>query len=57
LKSITIQRFRGIREGEVNDLTDINLIIGRNNSGKSRLGTCHPAVMPVGARPRFPCVR
>lgn len=35
LKSIKIQRFRGIREGEIKDFADVNLLIGRNNSGKS----------------------
>jgi energy-coupling factor transporter ATP-binding protein EcfA2 len=35
LKSIKIQRFRGIREGEIRDFVDVNLLIGRNNSGKS----------------------
>ena len=35
LKSIKIQGFRGIREGEIKDFVDVNLLIGRNNSGKS----------------------
>ncbi len=35
LKSVQIRRFRGIREGAVRDFADVNLLVGRNNSGKS----------------------
>src|SRR5271156_2767325 len=35
VKSIQISRFRGIREGAVRDFADVNLLVGRNNSGKS----------------------
>ena len=35
LKSLHIQRFRGIREGTIEGLTQVNLLVGRNNSGKS----------------------
>ena len=35
LESVQISRFRGIREGTVDGFADVNLIIGRNNSGKS----------------------
>ena len=35
VNSIEISRFRGIREGIVRDFADVNLFIGRNNSGKS----------------------
>lgn len=35
LESISISRFRGIREGKLEGLADVNLLIGRNNSGKS----------------------
>jgi hypothetical protein len=35
VKSIEINHFRGIREGTVRDFADVNLLVGRNNSGKS----------------------
>ena len=35
VKSVQIKRFRGVREGEVRDFADVNLLVGRNNSGKS----------------------
>lgn len=35
LESVQISRFRGIREGTVDGFADVNLLIGRNNSGKS----------------------
>ncbi len=35
IKSLTIQRFRGIAEGSLEDLVDVNVLVGRNNSGKS----------------------
>jgi AAA15 family ATPase/GTPase len=35
VKSVQINRFRGIREGVVRDFADVNLLVGRNNSGKS----------------------
>src|SRR5919108_3834128 len=35
LRSIKITRFRGIREGTVDNLADVNVLIGRNNSGKT----------------------
>jgi hypothetical protein len=35
VKSILINRFRGIREGAIRHLADVNLLVGRNNSGKS----------------------
>lgn len=37
MKSLKIENFRGIREGTLDDLADVNLIVGRNNSGKSTL--------------------
>lgn len=45
LESIKIQRFRGIREGEITDFTDVNILIGRNNCGKSTIaeGICRVA--------------
>jgi hypothetical protein len=45
VKSIHISRFRGIREGEVKDFADVNLLIGRNNCGKS---TVVEAIYRVG---------
>lgn len=35
LTKIRIENFRGIREGEIDGLTDVNILVGRNNSGKS----------------------
>jgi predicted ATPase len=35
LQSISIECFRGIREGRIKGLTDVNLLVGRNNSGKT----------------------
>ena len=35
LTSVKIERFRGIREGEINGFADVNVLIGRNNSGKT----------------------
>lgn len=35
LESVTIKNFRGIREGEIKGLVDVNVLIGRNNCGKS----------------------
>jgi predicted ATPase len=35
LDSVKIERFRGIRSGEVSGFADVNLMIGRNNCGKS----------------------
>jgi AAA15 family ATPase/GTPase len=35
VKSVQISRFRGIREGKIEGFADVNLLVGRNNSGKS----------------------
>ena len=35
LKSIEINQFRGIQQLAVSDLSNINLIVGDNNSGKT----------------------
>lgn len=35
LESVKIERFRGIRRGEISGLTQVNVFVGRNNSGKS----------------------
>lgn len=35
LESIKIENFRGIRESEITGLTEVNLLIGKNNSGKT----------------------
>ena len=37
LKGFSIKRFQGIKEGNVTDLGDVNLIVGRNGSGKSTI--------------------
>lgn len=35
LESLTIHRFRGLRDLELSDLGDVNLFVGENNSGKT----------------------
>lgn len=35
LQSLAIEHFRGIREGKIEGLTDVNVLVGRNNSGKT----------------------
>jgi AAA15 family ATPase/GTPase len=35
LQSLSISNFRGIREGGIDDLADVNIVVGRNNSGKT----------------------
>ncbi len=35
LESVKIERFRGIREGAIEGLEQVNVLVGRNNSGKS----------------------
>lgn len=35
LHSLNMNRFRGIREGSIEGLADVNLLVGRNNSGKT----------------------
>lgn len=35
LQSLTIENFRGIREGKIEGLTAVNILVGRNNSGKT----------------------
>jgi energy-coupling factor transporter ATP-binding protein EcfA2 len=35
IKEISITNFRGIREGKLSDLTQVNILVGRNNTGKS----------------------
>lgn len=37
IEQINIKNYRGIAQGEISGLTDINIFIGRNNSGKSTL--------------------
>lgn len=38
IDSVEINRFRGIRQGTISGFSDVNLLIGRNNSGKSTVG-------------------
>ncbi|QVL33691.1 AAA family ATPase [Telmatocola sphagniphila] len=35
LESLHISRFRGIREGKIEGFTDVNILVGKNNSGKT----------------------
>ncbi len=44
LHSLSISRFRGIREGTIQNFADVNVLIGRNNSGKT---TVVEAIMRV----------
>jgi|GEM_PF-479082 len=37
LKSLYIRNFRGIKEAEIEELTDVNIFIGRNGVGKSSI--------------------
>jgi predicted ATP-dependent endonuclease of OLD family len=37
LSSVSISWFRGIREGKLEGLTDVNLLVGRNNCGKTTI--------------------
>lgn len=37
IERLVIHRFRGIRQGELGDLGQVNLLIGPNNSGKSAI--------------------
>jgi recombinational DNA repair ATPase RecF len=37
LNSLNTRRFRGVLEGAVTGLTDVNVLIGRNNSGKTTI--------------------
>ncbi len=37
IDSVTLENFRGIREGAVTGLVDVNILVGRNNSGKTIL--------------------
>ena len=35
LSSLEIQNFKGIKQGKLENLTQVNILVGRNNSGKS----------------------
>ncbi|MBI1904498.1 MAG: AAA family ATPase [Planctomycetia bacterium] len=35
IESVNIKWFRGIREGSISGLTDVNVLVGRNNCGKT----------------------
>jgi hypothetical protein len=35
LRSLEIQNFKGIKRGKLDDLAQVNILVGRNNSGKS----------------------
>jgi AAA15 family ATPase/GTPase len=40
LRSLSVKNFRGIKEGKIEGLGQINIFIGKNNSGKSTLLDC-----------------
>jgi energy-coupling factor transporter ATP-binding protein EcfA2 len=46
ISSIKIEAFRGVKEGQLDGLGPINILVGPNNSGKS---TCLEAIALVGA--------
>lgn len=46
LQSIALTRMRGIREGSLSGLREVNILVGRNNSGKS---TIVEAISRLGA--------
>ena len=37
LRSLEIQNFKGIKQGKIDDLSQVNSLVGRNNSGKSTI--------------------
>ncbi|MEK7806526.1 MAG: AAA family ATPase, partial [Chloroflexota bacterium] len=37
LSSLEIQNFKGIKQGKIEDLAQVNILVGRNNSGKSTI--------------------
>ncbi|MHA1506468.1 MAG: AAA family ATPase [Candidatus Asgardarchaeia archaeon] len=37
IKSMTIRNFRGIKECSIDEFADVNVLIGRNGSGKSTI--------------------
>ena len=37
LRSLEIQNFKGIKQGKLEDLAQVNILVGRNNSGKSTI--------------------
>ncbi|MCD6368808.1 MAG: AAA family ATPase [Thermoproteales archaeon] len=37
ISSISIRNFRGVRQGHIDGLTDVNIFIGKNGSGKSTI--------------------
>lgn len=47
LHSLHLSRFRGVREGAIQGLTNVNILVGRNNSGKT---TIAEAIMRLANR-------
>jgi AAA15 family ATPase/GTPase len=37
LRSLEIQNFKGIKQGKIENLAQVNILVGRNNSGKSTI--------------------
>ena len=37
LRSLEILNFKGIKQGKIDDLAQVNILVGRNNSGKSTI--------------------
>ena len=37
LRSLEIQNFKGIKQAKIDELAQVNILVGRNNSGKSTL--------------------
>jgi hypothetical protein len=58
VKSVEISRFRGILKGSVGEFTDVNVLVGRNNSGKSSiLEAIHRVAFRVTQGPGDPLQR
>lgn len=61
LRSLKIENFRGIRRGQLDDLTDVNILVGKNNCGKTTVieAMCrvasseHPPLREAGVRDLF----
>jgi hypothetical protein len=53
LDAVEIRGFRGIREGTLEGLADVNVLVGRNNSGKTTVAEAISRGWPVPLHARF----
>ena len=37
LRSLEVQNFIGIKQGKIEDLAEVNILVGRNNAGKATI--------------------